>query len=171
MGSQQSLVDHVIGHATGTTLAVVAVSLWPTSRAIFSIGTPASDIRETKLWRSSRVIHSSASRARLRRARPSGLGRFGRGNARASIERANWRGNRVSSRGRAAGAAPTSGRAACRALPGGSPRGAAPPPGQQARTCRQTVPGGNAADAPRPRGLARPSSSRQAFSRRAKITV
>jgi len=35
-------------------VSVVVAALWPTSRAIFSIGTPASDISETKLCRSSR---------------------------------------------------------------------------------------------------------------------
>jgi Glyoxalase-like domain len=35
-------------------VSVVVVPLWPTSREICSIGTPASDSSETKLWRSSR---------------------------------------------------------------------------------------------------------------------
>jgi hypothetical protein len=38
-------------------VSVVVVPLWPTSREICSIGTPASDSSETKLWRSSRGDH------------------------------------------------------------------------------------------------------------------
>ena len=64
-----------------------------------------------------------------------------------------------------------SGAAACRALTGGSPLGSAPPPGQQARTRRQAVPAATRPRGPRPRELTGPSSSRRAFSRRAKITV
>ncbi len=46
--------------------------LWPTRRAIRSIGTSASESSETKLCRCSRGVHSWGSRAHLRRARPDG---------------------------------------------------------------------------------------------------
>jgi len=47
--------------------------VWPTRRAIFSMGTPASDISETKLCRSSRGVQSAEFRpaaARTPRLRP-----------------------------------------------------------------------------------------------------
>jgi len=40
------------------TVSVTVVVWWPTSRAMFSSGTPSSDSSETKLWRSSRGVHS-----------------------------------------------------------------------------------------------------------------
>jgi hypothetical protein len=63
------------------------------------------------------------------------------------------------------------GRAACRALTGGSPLGSASPPRQQNRTLRQAVPAATHPRGARPRELAGSSSSRRAFSRHAKITV
>jgi hypothetical protein len=86
-----------------------------------------------------RTFFTVISRARFRRARPSGSTGFGREHARASRDRASWRANEASSRGGMAGTTPIPGRAACRALSGGSPQGAAPPPGQQAHTRRHAV--------------------------------
>ncbi len=114
------------------------------------------------------TIFYTASRARLRRARPSGPGRVRTRNAR-HIEgmREAARGTRRSRAG--AQATRRLRAAACRALTGGSPPGAAPPPGQQARTRRQAVPATTHPD-DRDREPTGPSSSRRAFSRRAKIT-
>jgi hypothetical protein len=72
--------------------------------------------------------------------------------------------------GRERGQLADSGAAACRALTGGSPPVAAPPPGQHARTRRQPVPPQREPDDRDRATRAGPSSSRRAFSRRAKIT-
>jgi len=68
----------------------------------------------------------------------------------------------------AAGTAPTSGRAACRALPGGSPLGAAPPPGQHARTRSQAVTAATREPMHRDRGnwLGRPPRARHSLAAR-----
>jgi hypothetical protein len=114
----------------------------------------------------------TSSRARLRRARPSGLRpgsrrgtREHRGSARAGVRTepvAGWGGGHGGDSGagglpRPAGREP-SGR-------GAATRSAGPHP--QAGSSRSNA----RADAPRPRELAVPSSSRRTFSRRAKITV
>ena len=55
------------------TVSVVAVSLWPASRDICSMGMPSSESAETNVWRSSRGVHDlpviSAAATILRNAR------------------------------------------------------------------------------------------------------
>jgi len=114
---------------------------------------------------------STASRARLRRAGPSSPGRVRPRGTRDHPEAARAGAGPLPKPDGIGGHHADSGAGGVPRPTGGSPPGAAPPPGQQARTRRQAVPAATHPRGPRPRELTRPSSSRRAFSRRAKITV